>query len=195
MGCATHMAPTPSCPFRSCPEHVSCPTLKKSLWQKSLRRVGRWVQRGRVEEVLQESWHLSGNLNGQGLCGIMSHGRVPTLPTPTPIISMVRREIPHSFPASSEKMRTGRQNSHEVEICAAFHKLSVVEKEYSGRGACECQRTALWSPCSSSAFMQAWRITLRSPLTTEPFLSFLFCFVFLRSYYGSLGCANLQLSM
>lgn len=40
---------------------------------------------GRVEEVLQESWPLSGNLNGSGLCGIMGHGRAPTFPTPTPI--------------------------------------------------------------------------------------------------------------
>lgn len=74
-------------------------------------------------------------------------------------------------------MRTGRQNSREVEVRAASHKLCVVVKEYTAMVRINVRgQTALWSRCSSSTFMQAWRIILRSPLTTEPFVSFLFVF-------------------
>lgn len=131
MGCATHMAPTPSCPFRSCPEHVSCPTLKKRPWQKSLRSGAELKRCSRRAGPCQETLMAQDCVE---LWAMVGHPPCP------PLHPYQHGQERNSTPLSCI-MRTGRQNTREVEVCAAFHKLCVVGKEYTGRGAYQCQRT------------------------------------------------------
>lgn len=101
-------------------------------------------------------------------------------------ISLLRRETPHPF---LHRLKRWGQAGRLAEGSEAWADFS--QGVWWGRSP---QARVPVRSVPFSTFMQAWRATLKSPLTTEPFVK-AFMFLLFRSSYGSLGCPDLKLSM